>query len=75
MYQLNIWYMDDGTLGGNVDVLIEDFETVQRIGSSLGLVLNEKKCELITDDMDVVEKFKIIAPSIMHISSSQAMLV
>ena len=30
----NIWYMDDGSLGGEVDILIEDFETVRRIGST-----------------------------------------
>jgi len=32
--QLNLWYMDDGSLGGEVDVLIEDFATVRRIGST-----------------------------------------
>ena len=26
--ELNIWYMDDGTLGGDVDVLLNDMETV-----------------------------------------------
>ena len=44
----NIWYMDDGSLGGEVDILIEDFETVRRIGSTFGLQLNEHKCELVT---------------------------
>ena len=29
----NIWYMDDGSLEGEVDILIEDFETVRRFGS------------------------------------------
>ena len=24
--ELNIWYMDDGTLGGDVGVLLEDLE-------------------------------------------------
>ena len=35
--------MDDGTLGGDVDVLLEDFEIVRQIGSELGLTLNEHK--------------------------------
>jgi hypothetical protein len=72
---LNLWYMDDGTLGGDVDVLIKDFETVRQVGSSLGLLLNEQKCELITDDKDVLDKFRSIAPSILHVSTSQAMLL
>ena len=69
---LNIWYMDDGSLGDEVDVLIEDFEVVRRIGSAIGLLLNEHKCELVTDDMEVVEKFRAIAPSINHVSTSHA---
>ena len=42
----NIWYMDDGSLGGEVDILMEDFETVRRINSTYGLLLNEHKCGL-----------------------------
>jgi len=72
---LNIWYMDDGSLGGEVDVLIEDFETVRRIGSTLGLLLNEHRCELVTDDMEVVEKFRVIAPTIIHVNISRANLL
>ena len=39
--ELNIWYMDDGTLGGDVDVLLEDLDTVRQIGSELGLNCTE----------------------------------
>ena len=65
------WYMDDGTLGGDVDVLISDFLVVH----SIGLKLNESKCELITDDLDVLLKFRAIAPSIQHISVSRSVLL
>ena len=73
--ELNIWYMDDGTLGGDVDVLLEDLDTVRQIGSELGLALNEHKCELITDDPSVITKFRIVAPTIQHIEPHQAMLL
>ena len=36
--ELNIWYMDDGTLDGDVDVLLDDLETVRKVGSNLGLI-------------------------------------
>ena len=72
---LNIWYMDDGTLGGDVDVLINDFLVLQQLGSSMGLELNESKCELITDDLDVLLKFRAISPSIQHISVSRSVLL
>ena len=55
--------MDDGSLGGEDDVLIEDFETVRCIDITVGLLLNEHKCELVTDDMEVVKKFRVIAPT------------
>ena len=65
--------MDDGTLGGGVDVLLGDF---RKVGSNLGLTLNETKCELITEDPDVISKFRFIAPSITHVRSvHQAMLL
>ena len=73
--ELNVWYMDDGTLGGDADVLLIDFNTVRRVGQELGLELNEQKCELITDDDDVVDKFRVDAPSILHIKTSQAVLL
>ena len=67
--------LDDGTLGGDADVLLIDFNTVRRVGQELGLELNEQKCELITDDDDVVDKFRADAPSILHIKTSQAVLL
>ena len=73
--ELNIWYMEDGTLGGDVDVLLDDLKTVWKVGSNLGLTLNETKCELITEDPDVISKFRIFAPSIMHVRSHQATLL
>ena len=48
--ELNIWYLDDGSLGGDIDVLIKDFETILHESQSLGLGINEQKCEIITDD-------------------------
>ena len=34
--------MDDGTLGGDVDVIIGDFKTVLPVSSGLGSLLNEQ---------------------------------
>ena len=56
--------MSDGSLGGEVDVLIENFEMVWHIGSTIGSLLKERKCELVTDDMEVDKKIQTIAPSI-----------
>ena len=41
--ELNIWYMDDGTIGGQLNDLLHDLDIVRRIGPTLGLQLNEDK--------------------------------
>ena len=42
--------MDDITLGGPAAVVAADVALVKARGLPLGLVLNEKKCEIITTD-------------------------
>ena len=37
MSELNLWYMDDETLGGNVSVLLADIEKIKLQGQYLGL--------------------------------------
>jgi hypothetical protein len=43
-----MWYMDDGTLGVDVTSPVHDFDIVKSVGSKLGLILNERKSELVT---------------------------
>jgi len=42
--ELNAWYLDDGSLGGHVNSLLCDIETIRGVGRSIDLVLNEDKC-------------------------------
>ena len=53
--ELNEWYLDDGTLGGRVSSLLQDLETVKRVGPTVGLHLNEDKCEIVTGDDSVIQ--------------------
>lgn len=73
--EFNVWYMDDGTLGGNVQQLLDDFQMLVEEGRKLGLVVNAAKCELITDNIDIVNKFRSIAPDMKHVQPSAAMLL
>ena len=45
--ELNLFYLDDGTLGGSEEVLRHDLEVVEREGAELGLKLNHLKSEVI----------------------------
>ena len=40
----NVWYMDDGTIGDNADVLLNDFQLLIAEGKNLGLNFNSQHC-------------------------------
>ena len=44
---LNVWYLDDATLGGSPESVLENFTTVMEKADELGLELNASKCELL----------------------------
>jgi hypothetical protein len=73
--EFNTWYLDDGTIGGNVHSLLSDLETVRRVGPSIGLLLNEDKCEIITDDVSLVASLRAVMPNIRHIQCREAVLL
>ena len=43
---LNIWYLDDGTIAGNIETVLEDYRNILKALKSHGLAVNPKKCEL-----------------------------
>jgi len=73
--QCNIWYMDNGTMGGHVDTLFADFQMLQVEGKKLGLTVNCGKCEIITNSDEVLLKFREIAPNIKRVRTASAMLL
>jgi len=44
---LNLDYLEDVTLGGQVEMVASDVAEIVRAGSHLGLSLNVDKCELV----------------------------
>ena len=44
--EYNAWYLDDGTLAGDPESVLADFNTILSEQDSLGLRVNLKKCEL-----------------------------
>ena len=43
---LNSWYLDDGTLGGSVSQVMQDYNRILEATETLGLEVNASKCEL-----------------------------
>ena len=56
-------------------VLNKLISSVRRVGPQIGLVLNEDKCEIVTDDVSVVASMKAVMPNIRHIPRSDAVFL
>jgi hypothetical protein len=69
--QLNIWYLDDGTLADYPEVVLSDFKKVINLSRKIGLELNFNKCEIFCcsgdTDLKVIKKFQNLAPGIKKI--------
>jgi hypothetical protein len=66
--------MDDGTLFGDVTNLLHDLDIVKSVGSKLGLLLNERKCELVTADAHVLAVVRQKMPDVIHVAPEDATL-
>ena len=68
--ELNVWFLDDGTLGDLVDKVLNDLDRLLIGFPALGAELNDAKCELTllnhTEDQqaEVIELFRRRLPSI-----------
>ena len=65
---LNIWYMDDGSVCGKVEQLLQAWKIIKEEGPALGLFANDKKCELISpsSNPDIFINFE---PSIIRVQN------
>ena len=43
---LNLWYLDDSSLGGPVKTVLEDYKMIREASVNLGQEVNSSKCEL-----------------------------
>lgn len=48
--ELNIWYLDDGTIGGTAASVKADLDTILKRFSEIGLTLNSNKCEIFISE-------------------------
>ena len=73
--ELGFFFLDDGTLGGNVEDLRRDIEVVQRVGASVGLVLNTKKTEIISSSLETCNTILSYLPGAKIVNPSQSSLL
>ncbi|XP_063617938.1 uncharacterized protein LOC134790882 [Cydia splendana] len=67
--KFNVWYLDDGTLGGDLESVLSDLSTIKSKFETIGLELNYSKCELFINNTslnfsDIKPKFDLLTPNI-----------
>lgn len=73
---LNVWYLDDGTIGGPPEVVLEDIRKLMPALSTLGLEVNAEKCELYPCSSTVpISNLKSILPGLKVVDSASLSLL
>jgi hypothetical protein len=66
--QLNIWYLDDGTLADYPEVVLSDFKKVINLSRKIDLELNFNKYEIFRcsggTDLKIIKEFQNLGPGI-----------
>lgn len=78
--KFNIWYLDDGTLGGAVTEVLEDLSVLSEQFKLSGLELNFSKCELflppnLDEKQAIIDKFNFLAPNIKIVNETSLRLL
>ena len=73
--ELGVWYLDDGNIGGVTEDVKHDLEVVVREGAALCLLLNERKSEVICEDMAARDSILSSIPGAQVIDPASASLL
>ena len=71
--EVNLWYLDDGTIIGTAWSVLSDYKKIKDASKSLGLEVNPGKCKILLirpkeDDISTIANFRELAPEIREIS-------
>lgn len=73
--ELNIWFLDDGTLAGTTESLLEDISKIKDMGESLGLSLNPSKCEIVSTNQQLIQNISTVLPGARAIDPANSTLL
>ena len=78
--ELNIWYLDDGTLAENAEKVLSDFNKIINAKETLGLETNSSKCELFFINLNdqsphILTKFNPLSSGIKHLEINNLSLL
>jgi hypothetical protein len=76
--EFNVWYLDDGTLGGDPEIVLNDFKILVQECKKIGLEVNPTKCELFfcgDKDQSIIDEFNEVSPGIKVIQNNDLELL
>jgi len=79
--EFNVWYLDDGTLGGSPESVISSVERLIGRLRGVGLEMNDKKCQLMIlhhsgeDALRTVGLFRGLLPEVEVVSEAEGSLL
>ena len=73
--EFSVFYLDDGTIGGQVEDIIHDLQLVEEEASRIGLRLNCAKTELMCDDACTRNAVLSVASELQVTNTGQATLL
>ena len=73
--QFKVFYLDDGTIGGNLEDISADLNHIETQGRELGLRLNVNKSELIFNDQPAAARLLSSYPGLQLVPSEHATLL
>ena len=78
---LNVWYLDNGTITGDIKTVLVDYLEIMKALKSHGLAVNPTKCELhLTNSRseeckDTLESFRRISPEVVLVDKANLTLL
>lgn len=79
--KFNVWYLDDGTLGGDINTVHKDLNLIITEFDAIGLTLNFSKCEIYIPNVPSISQnyvfnlFKQTAPNIKLVENRSLRLL
>ena len=78
----NMWYLDDGSIGGSVDTICRDLHQLIPALSAKGLLVNPAKCEIFLSSastehqkLTIVERLHKLIPGAAVVGNSEARML
>ena len=72
---LTVWYLDDGTIGGPAERVAAEAKRIKEAAATIGLQLNERKCEAVSSDSTFAAAIRTILPDCSAIDPAECELL